>query len=58
MSEPTTTESLPKTAVTYMCGECEYETIIHPGDSIYCRACGHRILYKLRTKRVTVFDAR
>lgn len=29
-----------------------------PRDPIRCRECGHRIMYKKRTKRLIVFDAR
>lgn len=38
--------------------ECRHENEIRPRDPIRCRECGYRIMYKKRTKRVVVFDAR
>ena len=37
--------------VTYMCGGCGQQNGIKPQDTIRCRTCGYRILYKIRTKR-------
>ena len=34
------------------------ENEIRPRDAIRCRECGYRIMYKKRTKRLIVFDAR
>jgi DNA-directed RNA polymerase subunit RPC12/RpoP len=34
------------------------ENEIRPKDAIRCRECGYRIMYKKRTKRLIVFDAR
>ena len=31
--------------------ECHQENEIRPKDAIRCRECGHRIMYKKRTKR-------
>ena len=42
----------------YICGECHSENEIKPRDAIRCRECGYRIMYKKRTKRLIVFDAR
>ena len=42
----------------YICGECHSENEIRPRDAIRCRECGYRIMYKKRTKRLIVFDAR
>lgn len=45
-------------AMVYICGECHQENEIKARDPIRCRECGYRIMYKKRTKRMTVFDAR
>lgn len=42
----------------YICGECHMENEIKARDPIRCRECGYRIMYKKRTKRMIVFDAR
>ncbi|XP_069813436.1 DNA-directed RNA polymerases I, II, and III subunit RPABC4 isoform X1 [Dendropsophus ebraccatus] len=42
----------------YICGECHAENEIKARDPIRCRECGYRIMYKKRTKRLVVFDAR
>ncbi|XP_043395216.1 DNA-directed RNA polymerases I, II, and III subunit RPABC4 isoform X1 [Chelonia mydas] len=42
----------------YICGECHTENEIKARDPIRCRECGYRIMYKKRTKRLVVFDAR
>ncbi|XP_029447655.1 DNA-directed RNA polymerases I, II, and III subunit RPABC4 [Rhinatrema bivittatum] len=42
----------------YICGECHNENEIKARDPIRCRECGYRIMYKKRTKRLVVFDAR
>lgn len=47
-----------KQGLEYFCAECQEEIQIKPKDNIRCRACGYRILYKKRTKRLIVFDAR
>ncbi|KAF2902580.1 hypothetical protein ILUMI_03606 [Ignelater luminosus] len=47
-----------KTPMVYICGECHSENEIRPRDPIRCRECGYRIMYKKRTKRLIVFDAR
>ena len=48
----------PRQPMTYICGECHAENDIRQRDPIRCRECGYRILYKKRTKRLIVFDAR
>ncbi|MCJ1312880.1 DNA-directed RNA polymerase core subunit rpc10 [Agyrium rufum] len=35
----------------YLCGECNAKVQLKKGDPIRCKECGHRILYKERTKR-------
>ena len=47
-----------RTPMIYICGECHCENEIRPRDAIRCRECGYRIMYKKRTKRLIVFDAR
>lgn len=47
-----------KNPMVYICGECHFENEIRPRDPIRCRECGYRIMYKKRTKRLVVFDAR
>jgi len=51
-------ESSSKQPMVYICGECHSENEIKPRDPIRCRECGYRIMYKKRTKRLIVFDAR
>ena len=52
---PTTAVNRP---MVYVCGSCHKENEIKPKDPIRCIDCDHRILYKKRTKRLVVFDAR
>ncbi|XP_026320266.1 DNA-directed RNA polymerases I, II, and III subunit RPABC4 [Hyposmocoma kahamanoa] len=51
-------QSVAKVPMIYVCGECHRENEIKPRDPIRCRECGYRIMYKKRTKRLVVFDAR
>ena len=37
--------------VKYRCADCDTEVVISRGDPIRCVACGHRVLYKLRTTK-------
>ena len=37
--------------VNYICGECNAKVTLGRGDAIRCKDCGHRVLYKERTKR-------
>lgn len=37
--------------VAYVCGECNARVSLKRGDQIRCKECGHRVLYKERTKR-------
>ena len=48
----------PKQAMLYICGDCHGENELKPRDPIRCRECGYRIMYKKRTRRLIVFDAR
>jgi len=51
-------QSVSKQPMVYICGECHNENEIRSRDPIRCRECGYRIMYKKRTKRLIVFDAR
>uniref|UniRef100_A0A8C0IY32 DNA-directed RNA polymerases I, II, and III subunit RPABC4 n=1 Tax=Chelonoidis abingdonii TaxID=106734 RepID=A0A8C0IY32_CHEAB len=42
----------------YICGECDTKNEIKARDPIRCRERGYRIMYKKRTRRLVVFDAR
>ncbi|XP_066122051.1 DNA-directed RNA polymerases I, II, and III subunit RPABC4-like [Saccopteryx bilineata] len=42
----------------YICGDCQSKNEIKSRDPIICRECGYKIMYKKRTKRLVVFDAR
>ncbi|KAJ2065896.1 DNA-directed RNA polymerase core subunit rpc10 [Coemansia sp. RSA 376] len=45
-------------SMTYLCAECGYHNQIKPREPIRCFECGYRILLKVRTKRMTQFEAR
>ncbi|XP_032793087.1 DNA-directed RNA polymerases I, II, and III subunit RPABC4 [Daphnia magna] len=51
-------EPQKKQPMVYICGDCHGENELKPRDPIRCRECGYRIMYKKRTKRLIVFDAR
>lgn len=38
-------------SVIYVCGDCNSRVQMKRGDQIRCKECGHRVLYKERTKR-------
>ena len=38
-------------SINYLCGECNSKVPLKRGDPIRCKECGHRVLYKERTKR-------
>ena len=57
-SVATTAAAPQRQPMIYICGECHSENEIKPRDAIRCRECGYRIMYKKRTKRLIVFDAR
>lgn len=39
----------------YICGECDAKFSLPPNATLRCTECGHRILYKERTKRLVPF---
>lgn len=43
--------SIDGPVVAYLCGECNSRVSLKRGDQIRCKECGHRVLYKERTKR-------
>ena len=47
-----------QTTVAYRCMECDTSVKLAKGDAIRCSGCGHRVLYKERTKRMVQFEAR
>ena len=51
------TSSAQKVMV-YICAECHHENELSSRAHIRCVDCGSRIMYKKRTKRYVVFDAR
>ncbi|KAL5000535.1 DNA directed RNA polymerase [Aspergillus recurvatus] len=50
--------SLDGPIVAYLCGDCNARVSLKRGDQIRCKECGHRVLYKERTKRMVQFEAR
>ncbi|KAI2626284.1 DNA directed RNA polymerase [Xylaria nigripes] len=44
--------------MNYICGDCGYKFALRRTDTIRCKECGCRILYKERTKRMVQFEAR
>ncbi|KAI0970023.1 DNA directed RNA polymerase [Xylaria arbuscula] len=42
----------------YICGDCGFKFALRRSDTIRCKECGCRILYKERTKRMVQFEAR
>ncbi|RPA78708.1 DNA-directed RNA polymerases I, II, and III subunit RPABC4 [Ascobolus immersus RN42] len=44
--------------MNYLCAECGVKVTLVKGEQIRCKECGHRVLYKQRTKRMVQFDAR
>ncbi|EPQ27685.1 uncharacterized protein PFL1_04823 [Pseudozyma flocculosa PF-1] len=45
-------------AMEYICADCAATNEIRPREPIRCRECGHRVMYKKRTKRMLHFEAR
>lgn len=46
-----TTTAAETPSSVYVCGECSARVPLKRGDQIRCKDCGHRVLYKERTKR-------
>ncbi|KAH7887918.1 DNA-directed RNA polymerase I [Phlebopus sp. FC_14] len=48
----------PRQDMEYICADCGARNEIKSREPIRCRECGHRIMYKKRTKRMVQFEAR
>ncbi|KAE9409700.1 hypothetical protein BT96DRAFT_532779 [Gymnopus androsaceus JB14] len=48
----------PRQDMEYLCADCGAKNEIKAREPIRCRECGHRIMYKKRTKRMVQFEAR
>ncbi|KAI0018461.1 DNA directed RNA polymerase [Xylariomycetidae sp. FL0641] len=44
--------------MNYICGDCGFKFPLRRSDTIRCKECGCRVLYKERTKRMVQFEAR
>jgi len=55
---PRTQDLLSDDGCKYRCGDCGFVNQLKLQDAIRCRACGFRVLYKIRTKRMVQFEAR
>ncbi|QSL66301.1 hypothetical protein MERGE_000679 [Pneumocystis wakefieldiae] len=44
--------------MSYLCADCGAINQIQAREVIRCRECGHRVMYKQRTKRMIQFEAR
>ncbi|KAF7331944.1 DNA-directed RNA polymerase I [Mycena kentingensis (nom. inval.)] len=54
----TQTAYTQKEVMEYSCADCGATNEIKSREPIRCRECGHRIMYKKRTKRMVQFEAR
>ncbi|ORY87732.1 DNA directed RNA polymerase [Protomyces lactucae-debilis] len=43
--------------VNYICADCGQKNNIQMREVIRCRSCGHRVMYKERTKKMVQFLA-
>ncbi|ODQ67515.1 DNA-directed RNA polymerase II subunit K [Nadsonia fulvescens var. elongata DSM 6958] len=44
--------------VRYICASCAAKVTLSRNDPVRCKECGHRVLYKERTRRMVQFEAR
>ncbi|KAG7191423.1 DNA-directed RNA polymerase core subunit rpc10 [Scheffersomyces spartinae] len=44
--------------IKYNCAQCGSSFQLSRSDAIRCKECGHRVLYKARTRRMVQFEAR
>lgn len=44
--------------VKYYCAQCGASFSLNKSDAIRCKDCGHRVIYKARTRRMVQFEAR
>ncbi|KAF9535095.1 DNA directed RNA polymerase, partial [Crepidotus variabilis] len=45
----------PRQDMEYLCADCGAKNEIRSREPIRCRECGHRIMYKKRTRRMVQF---
>lgn len=57
-SGSTRMDNVKDSEIKYICGDCGIVNYLSARDPIRCRACGYRIMYKARTKRLIQFEAR
>lgn len=50
--------SVKSLGVKYNCAQCGASFSLGKTDSIRCKECGHRVIYKARTRRMVQFEAR
>ena len=51
-------DSTESSGLEYICGDCGFRQQLKKLQTCRCVACGYRILYKARTKRLVTFQAR
>ena len=51
-------QSIKNYGVKYVCAQCAVNFTLSPKEPVRCKECGHRVLYKARTKRMVQFEAR
>lgn len=44
--------------VRYLCANCASNVSLSKGEAVRCKECGHRVLYKERSRRIIQFEAR
>ncbi|ODV62499.1 DNA-directed RNA polymerase core subunit RPC10 [Ascoidea rubescens DSM 1968] len=44
--------------IKYVCASCAVPFTLGKNEPVRCKECGHRILYKARTRRMVQFEAR
>ncbi|CAG8631636.1 1190_t:CDS:2, partial [Paraglomus brasilianum] len=50
-SSATQPTNKPAPQMSYLCADCGTANEIKPKEPIRCKECGHRIMYKMRTRR-------
>lgn len=50
--------SVKSYGVKYICAYCAATFTLGKNEAIRCKDCGHRVIYKARTKRMVQFEAR
>lgn len=53
----TRTFDLEGATINYICGDCGFKFALRRSDTIRCKECGCRILYKERTKRYVLIPS-